>query len=69
MITDLVWPLRVFKHYPLDIFHTFILRSVDPEANNCPFFEISILKTGYKWPLRVRKGRPEGILHKIIVLS
>ena len=69
MTTASEWPLRNYKHYPLDNFQTPTKQSLDPDTKNYPFLEKATLCTSFKCPLKVFNGLIEATFHKIIVLS
>ena len=61
--------MRVFIRSPLDILHTPIVLSADPDAKYSPFGENITLKTDDGWPRRVLIRSPLDTLHTLIVLS
>ena len=54
---------------PLDILHTPIVLSEDPDAKYSPFGENTTLFMKEEWPVRVFISSPLGTLHIPIVLS
>ena len=42
-------------HYPLDILHTPIVLSSDPDAKNSPFGENATLLTAFEWPISLNR--------------
>ena len=59
--------MRVFIRSPLDILHTPIVLSLDPDAKYSPFGENTTLMTNYECPVRVLIRSPLDILHTPIV--
>ena len=52
---------------PLDILHTLIVLSSDPDAKYSPFGEYPTQKTKLEWPVSVFMRSPLDILHTTIV--
>ena len=62
-------PVRVLIRSPLDILHTPIVSSPDPDAKYSPFGENTTLLTDNKCPVRVFTRSPLDTLHTPIVSS
>ena len=56
-------------HSPLDILHTIIVLSQDPEAKYFPFGENATLLTLFLWPVKVLMHSPLKTLHNPILLN
>ena len=61
--------MRVLIHSPLDILHTPIVLSADPDAKYSPFGENTMLQIGNECPVRVLIRSPLDTLHTPIVQS
>ena len=61
--------MRVLIRSPLDILHTPIVQSLDPDAKYSPFGENTTLLTDCECPVRVLMRSPLNTLHTPIVLS
>ena len=62
-------PVRVLMRYPLDILHTIMVLSQDPEIKYSSFGEKTTVFTYKECPVKVLMSSPVDTFHRVMVLS